>query len=163
MTLDFTINPDFGQVEADPSVINLDGFEIFFDEKRPFFVEGKNIFDFNFGGQNDNLFFSRRIGKSPSGYPSLNTNEYSNQPLNTTILGAVKISGKTNNGWSIGLLESMTSDEFAKISDGQNTREELVEPQTNYIVARIQKDYNDSNSYVGGILTNIADSILMKI
>lgn len=154
LTLDFTINPDFGQVEADPSVINLDGFEIFFDEKRPFFVEGKNIFDFNFGGQNDNLFFSRRIGKSPSGYPSLNNNEYSNQPLNTTILGAVKISGKTNNGWSIGLLESMTSDEFAKISDGQNTREELVEPQTNYIVARIQKDYNDSNSYVGGILTN---------
>ena len=62
LTLDFTINPDFGQVEADPSVINLDGFEIFFDEKRPFFVEGKNIFDFSFLGQNDNLFFSRRIG-----------------------------------------------------------------------------------------------------
>ena len=154
LTLDFTINPDFGQVEADPSVINLDGFEIFFDEKRPFFVEGKNIFDFNFGGQNDNLFFSRRIGKSPSRYPSLNQNEYSSQPANTTILGAIKISGKTNNGWSIGLLESVTSDEFAKISDGQNTRKELVEPQTNYLVARVQKDYNNSNSYIGGIVTN---------
>ena len=154
LTLDFTINPDFGQVEADPSIITLDGFEIFFDEKRPFFVEGKNIFDFGFWGQNNNLFFSRRIGKSPSSYPSLNPNEYSNQPANTTILGAVKISGKTNNGWSIGLLESVTSDEFAKISDGQNSRKELVEPQTNYLVARVQKDYNNNNSYIGGIVTN---------
>ena len=155
LTLDLTVNPDFGQVEADPAAINLDGFEIFFREQRPFFVENKNIFDYRFGGNQDNLFFSRRIGRSPQGYPSTASGEFVDQPRNTTILGAAKFSGKTKNGWSIGVLESVTSKEFAEIDNNGNTRKEIVEPLTNYFVGRLQKDFNDRNSYIGGIFTAV--------
>ncbi|NJK87282.1 MAG: carbohydrate binding family 9 domain-containing protein [Bacteroidales bacterium] len=93
LTLDFTINPDFGQVEADPSEVNLSTFETFFPEKRPFFIEGKSIFNFRMtdGDGNlssDNLFYSRRIGKQPSRSLDLEDNEYARVPDNTTILGA---------------------------------------------------------------------------
>ena len=154
LILDLTFNPDFGQVEADPSVITLDGFEIFMREQRPFFVESKNIFDYSFGPRNDNLFFSRRIGKAPSGSPSLNSGEYYKSPQFTKILGAAKFSGKTENGWSIGVLESITANEYANINDGENVRREKVEPLTNYLVTRIQKDFNDNNTFVGGIITS---------
>jgi len=153
LTLDLTVNPDFGQVEADPSAITLDGFEIFFREQRPFFVENKNIFDFNFADSQDNLFFSRRIGRSPQGYPNTSAGEFVNQPQNTTILGAAKFSGKTKNGWSIGILESLTSKEYAEIDNSGTRRKEIVEPGTNYFVGRLQKDFNDNNSYIGGIFT----------
>jgi len=153
LTLDLTVNPDFGQVEADPSAITLDGFEIFFREQRPFFVENKNIFDFNFADNQDNVFFSRRIGRSPQGSPKLNKGEFANVPKNTTILGAAKFSGKTKNGWSIGVLESLTSKEFAEIDNNGTRRNEIVEPGTNYFVGRLQKDFNNKNSYIGGIFT----------
>jgi len=153
LTLDLTVNPDFGQVEADPAAISLDGFEIFFREQRPFFVENKNIFDFGLGGNRDNLFFSRRIGRSPQGYPEITDDEYIQQPQNTTILGAAKFSGKTKKGWSIGILESVTSREYAKIDNNGIQREELVEPLTNYFVGRLQKDFNRRNTFVGGIFT----------
>jgi hypothetical protein len=154
LTLDLTINPDFGQVEADPGTIALDGFQIFFAEQRPFFVENKNIFDFEFANGRDNLFYSRRIGRNPHRNPNLTNGEFADVPQNSTILGAAKFSGKTKNGWSIGVLESVTSNEFAEIkqTDG-NTREEIVEPLTNYFVARAQKDFNERNSYIGGIFT----------
>ena len=154
LTLDLTINPDFGQVEADPGTIALDGFQIFFAEQRPFFVENKNIFDFEFANGRDNLFYSRRIGRNPHRNPNLRNGEFADVPKNSTILGAAKFSGKTKNGWSIGVLESVTSNEFAEIKqkDG-NTREEIVEPLTNYFVARAQKDFNERNSYIGGIFT----------
>lgn len=112
LTLDVTINPDFGQVEADPAAINLDGFEIFNRDQRPFFVENKNIFDYRFADNRNNLFFSRRIGRSPQVNLETTDEAFVNQPQNTTILGAAKFSGKTKNGWSIGVLESMTSKEF---------------------------------------------------
>ena len=153
LTLDLTVNPDFGQVEADPSAINLDGFEIFFEEQRPFFVENKNIFDYRFGRNQDNLFFSRRIGRSPQGSPDVSDDAFVDQPQNTTILGAAKFSGKTKNGWSIGILESLTGKEFAEIDLNGERRKELVEPSTNYFVGRLQKDFNNRNSYVGGIFT----------
>ena len=153
LTLDLTVNPDFGQVEADPAAITLDGFEIFFREQRPFFVENKNIFDFRLGGNQDNLFFSRRIGRTPQGSADITDGEFVDQPANTTILGAAKFSGKTKNGWSIGVLESVTSKEFAIIDANGDRREEIVEPLTNYFVGRLQKDLNDRNSYVGGIFT----------
>ncbi len=153
LTLDLTVNPDFGQVEADPAAISLDGFEIFFNEQRPFFVENKNIFDFQFAENRDNLFFSRRIGRSPQAYPNTNSGEFVNQPNNTTILGAAKFSGKTKSGWSIGVLESMTSKEFAEIDNNGTRRNELVEPFTNYFVGRLQKDFNNKNDYIGGIFT----------
>jgi len=160
LTLDLTMNPDFGQVEADPSSISLDGFEIFFDEQRPFFVENNNIFDYRVSRSNagntfdsDNLFFSRRIGRSPQGYPETVDGEFVDQPANTTILGAAKFSGKTKSGWSIGILESVTGKEFAKIDNNGDRRKEMVEPFTNYFVGRLQKDFNDHNTFIGGIFT----------
>ncbi|MCK8521784.1 carbohydrate binding family 9 domain-containing protein [Aquimarina sp. D1M17] len=171
LTLDFTINPDFGQVEADPSAIALDGFQIFFQERRPFFIENKNIFDYTFsssvnGGRTfgfDNLFYSRRIGRSPQGATSLAENEFSDQPNITTILGAAKFSGKTQDGWSIGILEAVTEKETADIVGPNGEREETVEPFTNYLVSRIQKDFNDNNTFIGGIFTatnrNLSDNL----
>lgn len=160
LTLDLTINPDFGQVEADPSAIALDGFQIFFREQRPFFIENNNIFDFRLSRSNagntfgfDNVFYSRRIGRNPQGFPSLAADEFVDQPENTPILGAAKFSGKTKDGWSIGVLESVTAKRFATIDNNGDRREELVEPLTNYFVGRLQKDFNDRNSYIGGIFT----------
>ncbi|WP_421823704.1 DUF5916 domain-containing protein [Flagellimonas oceanensis] len=161
LTLDLTVNPDFGQVDADPSAIALDGFQIFFQERRPFFVENKNIFDFRvsqseagntFGS--DNIFYSRRIGRSPQGYPDTSDGEFVDQPDNTPIIGAAKFSGKTKDGWAIGVLESVTAQRTATILNGNgDTRKEMVEPLTNYFVGRLQKDFNQRNSYIGGIFT----------
>ncbi|MCP3930735.1 MAG: carbohydrate binding family 9 domain-containing protein [Bacteroidetes bacterium] len=162
LILDFTINPDFGQVEADPSVLTLDGFRVFFDERRPFFIESRNIFRFQAsnaftGGPfvDDNLFYSRRIGSSPHAYPSLNENEYAKVPENTSILGAAKFSGKTQKGLSIGILESVTEKEMAEIDYNGVRREEVVEPLTSFFVSRIQQDFDDGNTVVGGILTAV--------
>ena len=154
LTLDLTVNPDFGQVDADPGAIALDGFQIFFQERRPFFIENKNIFDYEFANGNDNLFYSRRIGRSPQGFPSTADGEFVDQPINTTILGAARFSGKTRNGWSIGVLESVTGKMFAEIDNNGSRREELVEPLTNYAVVRAQKDLNERNTFVGGIFTS---------
>src|SRR6185437_4883926 len=112
-TVDLTINPDFGQVEADPSVMNLSAFETFYEEKRPFFLEGKNIFSFDF--DNSSLFYSRRIGHTPDFSPTLGNNEFMSYPNKTTILNAVKVSGKTAGGLSIGILQSLTASEYARI------------------------------------------------
>ncbi|MCD4834491.1 MAG: carbohydrate binding family 9 domain-containing protein [Bacteroidales bacterium] len=158
-TLDFTINPDFGQVEADPSDVNLTAFETYFQEKRPFFIEGRNITNFQIsGGGNsfarDNLFYSRRIGRSPQHYPDLGDNEYVDMPENTTILGALKLTGKTKNGLSIGIIESVTTEEKAEIDNNGERRKETVEPMTNYFVTRVQKDLNDNNTIIGGMFTS---------
>ena len=154
LTLDLTVNPDFGQVEADPGAIALDGFQIFFREQRPFFVENFNIFDFEFANGSDNLFYSRRIGRNPHRGANLAAGEFADVPQNSTILGAAKFSGKTRDGWSIGVLESLTANEYATIRQTDGTeREEIVEPMTNYFVARAQKDFNERNSFIGGIFT----------
>ncbi len=156
LTLDLTVNPDFGQVEADPAAIALDGFQIFFQEQRPFFVENKNIFDYSFENGSDNVFYSRRIGRSPQGSfgDGVNNDEFADVPRNTTMLGAAKFSGKTKNGWSVGLLESVTAQEVAAIEDeAGNKREAIVEPLTNYLVGRVQKDFNERNSFLGAIFT----------
>ncbi len=162
LTLDFTFNPDFGQVEADPSAIALDGFQIFFQERRPFFIENKNIFDFRYSSSrsgstfgSNNLFYSRRIGRAPQGFPQLSQGDYFEMPRVSTILGAAKFSGKTEDGWSLGILESVTSPEFAKISNDGNVSKELVEPFSNYAVGRVQKDFNNNNTLIGGILTTV--------
>lgn len=153
LTLDLTVNPDFGQVDADPGAIALDGFQIFFQERRPFFVENKNIFDFRFANGNDNLFYSRRIGRDPQGELQLGEGEFADIPNNTVILGAAKFSGKTRNGWSVGILESVTSRMNAEVNRSGVRGEEVVEPLTNYLVGRVQKDFNDRKSYLGGIFT----------
>ncbi|MCL6274828.1 carbohydrate binding family 9 domain-containing protein [Muricauda sp. 2012CJ35-5] len=161
LTLDLTVNPDFGQVEADPSAIALDGFQIFFREQRPFFVENKNIFDFRVSESEagntfgfDNVFYSRRIGRSPQGSVDAGDTEFVDQPDNTPIIGAAKFSGKTKDGWAIGALESVTARRYATIRNGVGEeRRQIVEPLTNYFVGRLQKDFNDRNSYIGGIFT----------
>ncbi len=154
ITLDLTINPDFGQVEADPSQVNLTAFELFFREQRPFFIEGANILTFpttSFGP--DNLFYSRRIGRSPQGQTVLGPNEYSKQDSRTTILGAAKLTGKNHNGFSWGVLESVTQKEEATIQGAGETSKQTVEPLTNYFVARAQQDINKGNTIVGGMIT----------
>ena len=159
MIVDFTLNPDFGQVEADPSQVNLTAYEIFFEEKRPFFIEGKNIFNspLNFfdGGDlaSESLFYSRRIGRDPQYSPDLQVNEYADMPASTSILGAAKLTGKTKNGLSIGILESVTAREKAQIDKEGERRFETVEPLTNYSITRIQKDFNKGNTILGGVLT----------
>ncbi|WP_442267692.1 DUF5916 domain-containing protein [Tenacibaculum sp. ZS6-P6] len=153
LTLDVTINPDFGQVEADPGNIVLDGFDdVFFREQRPFFVENKNIFDFRVGGQ-DNVFYSRRIGRSPQTSANSNDGEFVDAPINSSIIAAAKFSGKTRDGWSIGVLETVTDNEYSEIDNNGDRREVLVEPLTNYFVTRVQKDFNDRKSFIGGIFT----------
>lgn len=160
-TLDFAINPDFGQVEADPSEVNLSVFETHFAEKRPFFIEGKEITSYRVTQKrglftSDNLFYSRRIGRSPHYYPSLNSNEYEDRPTQTTILGALKLTGKTKDGLTIGIIESLAAEEKSEIynTDNGEKREITIEPMTNYLVARVQKDLNNNNTIIGGILTS---------
>lgn len=159
LTLDLTILPDFGQVEADPSQVNLSAFETFFEEKRPFFIEGGNITSFNVGlgdGDvgNDNLFYSRRIGRRPQGYPSLDNNEYANIPTFTNILGAAKLTGKTKNGVSVGFMESITAEVKAEIDSAGQRSTRTIEPLTNYSLARVQKDFNKGNTIIGGAVTS---------
>jgi len=151
-TVDMTVNPDFGQVEADPSMMNLTAFETFYDEKRPFFLEGKNIFNFDF--DNSSLFYSRRIGHAPTFEPTLSDAEFKWTPENTTILGAAKLSGKTAKGLSIGVLETLTSTENTKIDSLGKRRNVGVEPLTNYAIVRVQQDFSKGNTVIGGILTS---------
>lgn len=165
-TLDFTVNPDFGQVEADPSEVNLTAFESYFSERRPFFVEGSNIFQFTptqtiviHNMYADNLFYSRRIGRYPHGYPSVGANEYVKMPESTTILGAMKISGKTKKGLSVGILESLTSREDALIDSLGSRRKETVEPLTNYFVGRVMQDFNKGTTTIGAMVTAVNRTI----
>jgi len=158
LTLDFTINPDFGQVEADPSEVNLTAFETYFEEKRPFFIEGRNILNFRLmigdgDLSSDNLFYSRRIGRRPHRVPDTGEEEYLDMPNNTSILGAFKLTGKTRSGLSIGIIESVTAEENAKISSLGQLHDEIVEPLTNYFGFRLQKDYNKGNTVIGTMLT----------
>ncbi len=152
-TLDLTVNPDFGQVESDPSVMNLTAFETYYQEKRPFFLEGLTIFNYDF--DNQYLFYSRRIGHAPFYTPASNDSLFVKAPNMTTILSAAKFSGTTSKGLSVGVIQSLTGPEYAKISDNHgNTSEQKVEPLTNYTVARIQKGFNSGTTVLGGMLTS---------
>jgi hypothetical protein len=152
-TVDMTVNPDFGQVESDPSVMNLTAFETFYEEKRPFFLEGLTIFDYKF--DNQSLFYSRRIGHSPSRTISPNDNLFVQTPDKTSIISALKFSGTTSKGLSVGLIQSVTANEFASLSDKNgNITSTKVEPLTSYSVARVQKGYNSGNTVIGGIMTS---------
>jgi hypothetical protein len=159
LTVDLTVNPDFGQVEADPSVLNLTAYETFFEEKRPFFIEGNNITNFGLGiGDgglgNDNLFYSRRIGRKPQG-SVVDFGGHSDTPINASIIGAAKLTGKTKNGLSVGFLNAVTAEEKAEIDTNGIRTFQTVEPLTNYLVGRIQKDFNSGNTIIGGIVTGV--------
>lgn len=149
VSLQATINPTFGQVEADPSTINLSAFETFFPEKRPFFVEGADLFSV----QGPRLFYSRRIGRTPEGAMPDNA-AYADVPDRTTILGATKLTGRTKDGWEIGAVEAVTAPERASYVDENGNRgRATVEPTTNYGVARLRKNLRGGKSTLGGILT----------
>ncbi|MBA4409157.1 MAG: DUF5916 domain-containing protein [Bacteroidota bacterium] len=151
-TLDYAINPDFGQVEADPAVLNLTSYEIFNEEKRPFFLEGNTILDFSFG--EDMLYYSRRIGHAPSYLPSLDDNQTMNISENTPILSALKLTGKTKNGLSVGVVQSITAKENAIIYSNDSKSKMAVEPFTSFMVGRIKQDFNKGNTVLGGMVTS---------
>ncbi len=160
LILDATINPDFGQVEVDPAIINLDDYETYYSEKRPFFIEGASIFSFGQGGAtsnwgfnwgNPNFFYSRRIGSAPAG--SLPDYDYANIPDGTRILGAAKLTGKIGSGWNIGTVHAVTGREYADLSlNGIATRPE-VEPAAYFGVVRAQKDIDEGMHGIGMIGT----------
>jgi hypothetical protein len=153
-TLDATINPDFGQVEADPAVINLSAYETFFQERRPFFVEDARVFDFNLSGGRNQLFYSRRVGRRPHG-GAPDDALFSDVPDNATILGAAKLAGRTSSGLSIGVLAAVTGTERGRaiFEDGGEVTKFLVEPRTEYGVLSLQQDFRDGATTVGGIAT----------
>jgi len=161
LTLDATVNPDFGQVEVDPAVVNLTAFETFYEEKRPFFTEGSNIFG-NFGRSGANgysgfnradptLFYSRRIGRSPQGSAD---GDFVDRPTATTILGAAKLTGKTASGWSVGVIEAVTGRESAQVDTLGSRSTVEVEPPTNYLIGRVKREVANRAS-VGVMFTGV--------
>ncbi len=154
LTLDATVNPDFGQVEADPAVVNLSAFETFFRERRPFFIEGRQLFD-NVG---PTFFYSRRIGSRPHGSAE---GDFLDNPDNTTIIGAAKITGRLNSGLSIGVLSAVTSTEHADTftaatdSTAEIRGKTKVEPLNGFGVVRLQQEFGASQSTVGLMLTGV--------
>ncbi|MBZ0235374.1 MAG: carbohydrate binding family 9 domain-containing protein, partial [Deltaproteobacteria bacterium] len=162
VTVTATINPDFGQVEADPSQVNLSGNETYFAEKRPFFLEGTEIFRVQIGegggpGGLDTLFYSRRIGATPHG--SLD-GEHVDIPTGTTIYGAAKIAGKTAGGLSFGLLDAVTAEETGVAQDAMGTRTRgVVEPLTNHALGVVRKDLREGRTSGAAALTHVARAL----
>ncbi len=167
-SVDATVNPDFGQVEVDPEVINLTAFETFFPEKRPFFVQDAQILSFALGSRSggggggggfrggDQLFFSRRIGRTPHG-SGPDDADFTDIPGQTTILGAAKLTGRTDGGLSVGLLTAATAAERADIyfeEDGLFDKS-LVEPASQFGVARLQQDFRNGGTTLGAIATGM--------
>ncbi len=155
-TLDLTVNPDFGQVEVDKAVLNLTVFETLYPEKRPFFVEGAQLFAFGGSGVDNTslpLFFSRRVGKRPTGSHSAPPGtQFEENPLATTILGAAKITGRTNGGFSLGVMTAATDEETAVLRNATGTRSTLrTEPRGWYNVVRLKQEFS-GNSWFGGIV-----------
>ena len=153
-TLDATVNPDFGQVDADPAVINLTAFESFFPEQRPFFVEDAQVFDFRLSGRQNKLFYSRRIGRSPHGGAPSDA-DFSDVPAAATILGATKVTGRTKSGLSLGGLAAVTQAESGEafFSDGNRLDRFRVEPRTEFGVVSVKQDFNSGMSQVGALFS----------
>ncbi|HEY0527751.1 MAG TPA: DUF5916 domain-containing protein [Gemmatimonadaceae bacterium] len=151
LTLTATVNPDFGQVEVDPAVVNLSAYETFFPEKRPFFVEGASIFNIgtirggpSFGNQQ--IFYSRRIGRQPQRFAN---GVFVDSPDATTIYGAGKLTGRVGR-WTIGVLDALTSEERARVIDASNVETKTaVEPMTNYFVGRVTRAFREGNTILG--------------
>ena len=160
LTLNGTINPDFGQVELDPAIVNLTDVEYTFQEKRPFFTEGVSIYRFGRGGTNDNvsfnwpsqnIFYSRRIGRTPQG--GLSDYDFADIPSGTHILGAAKISGQVFDNWKIGTIHALTQREFADVEINGNQSSVEIEPLTYYGVFRAQRDFNEGAQSIGLLST----------
>lgn len=149
LTLNVTLNPDFGQIEADPSEVNLTAFETFFPEKRPFFVEGSEVFDV----KGPEIFYSRRIGRQPRGGVPASA-AFDRRPEQSTIVGAAKLTGRTPGGWTVGALTALTAEERGLYVDTLGARRDVaIEPLTSYSVVRARRPFRAGQSLVGGILT----------
>jgi hypothetical protein len=165
LTLNATLNPDFGQVEVDPASLNLSAFETYYQEKRPFFIAGASAFSFGgmrcmFCSNSSGLsaFYSRRVGRPPQlgGWVG-DHSEYADAPESTSIIGAAKITGRTQGGYSVGVLDAVTAQETARyrptLREAQGTQ--VVEPATNYFVGRVKKEFREGATTFGGILTSL--------
>jgi len=154
-TLDLTVNPDFGQVEADPSVLNLTSFETFYQEKRPFFLEGNEVFDFSIEG--NSVYYSRRIGSPPSFPDTYKSVVVTDKPAYSTIISSAKLIGKNNNGLSVGALNSVTLEEYADatLPGEEKTRRIPVAPLTNYFTTRIKKEFKEGQTIFGGVVSSV--------
>jgi hypothetical protein len=155
VTLTATVNPDFGQVEADPAVVNLSGFETFFSERRPFFVEGAGMFAFDLDCNDGNcsgLFYPRRIGRAPRGFPALADGMSARVPQQTKILGAAKLTGRAGR-FSFGVLNATTADEQAVVANGTLRTRESVEPLANYSVVRARREFANQST-IGFMVTD---------
>jgi hypothetical protein len=169
LQLSATINPDFGQVEVDPAVVNLSQYETFFQEKRPFFVEGSGVFGFGFFScyfcsnvSSIESFYSRRIGRAPTGIDlAYGRGQFVDAPDNSTIVGAAKLTGRTRKGFTVGLMDAYTRSERADIFDTLTTRrsDQLVEPSANFLVGRLKRDFRSGNLVIGAIGTSVARSL----
>ena len=155
VSLNATVNPDFGQVEADPASLNLSAYEEYFNERRPFFVKGARIF----GNLDYYFFYSRRIGRRPGHFEIPNGATELSRPESTTILGATKVVGKTQGSTHFGIMEAVTAPEYAQIEEMVNgkkiEREFLIEPLTNHFAARINQDVLKGNSVIRLIMTAV--------
>src|SRR5262245_23450874 len=155
LTLTSTINPDFGQVEADPAVVNLSAFETFFNERRPFFVEGSGMFRFDSDCMDGpcQLFYTRRVGRAPQGIDDLPSGDdvYTESPAQSTILGAGKLTGRVGK-FSIGAMTAVTQREFATVLDTTRLYQQPVEPLTTYSIGRVRREYANQSS-VGFMFT----------
>jgi hypothetical protein len=150
LTLDATVNPDFGQVEADPAEVNLSVNETFFSERRPFFLEGNRLL----AGASNNYFYSRRVGAVPRGPAA---GDYVDYPVASTILGAAKLTGRLASGTSIGVLGAVTGEEFARTfrTDSLGVSETRVAPRATYLVGRVQQEFGGEGSTVGTHVTSL--------
>jgi hypothetical protein len=165
VTLDATVNPDFGQVEVDPAVVNLTAFETFYEERRPFFIEGAQLLTSlgrnglvlygRFGAQYPSLWYSRRIGRAPQGSAD---GMFTDEPGATTILGAAKLTGRTPSGWSFAFVDALTAEETARAATGTTITTTTVEPFTHYAAGRGSKSFGSRGS-LGFLGTAVQRSI----
>ena len=154
MTLTATVNPDFGQVEADPAVVNLSAFETFFPERRPFFVEGSGVFRFDMDcndGSCTGLFYTRRIGRQPQLSADVPDDGFVSAPSNTTIIGATKATGRIG-GFSVGILNAMTAEEEARVAVGTVQSTSPIEPFASYTVGRARREFANQSA-IGVMMT----------
>jgi hypothetical protein len=168
LTLDATVNPDFGQVEVDPAVLNLSAYETYYEEKRPFFIEGASLFNnFGRGGvvinaninwPQPNFFYSRRIGRAPQGY--VTEDGYVRTPDRSTIIGAAKLTGKLGGSWNVGWLNAVTGREVAQIDQLGTRLTQEIEPLTYYGALRVQKDIGQGRSGFGLMATGVARDLV---
>jgi hypothetical protein len=169
LTLDATVNPDFGQVEVDPAVVNLSVFETTFSEKRPFFISNSQYFSnggfscyFCSNVSSLNLVYTRRIGRSPQLAGLVGSRaQFMDATDATTILGAAKVTGRTKGGLTVGLMDAVTNSETAKFRLDGSTQDQQqeIEPLSNYFIGRVRKDYRGGSTRIGTIATMVNRSL----